>query len=112
MTPRKANSREAHKARGAFPPVVDPLQLAIGGAVLWAPGLALAWAFLPSLDWAKFVAASVVISLSVPTATMFMLNVFFGIPISPFNLIVLNLGWAAVGLAAGLGPRLERAWSP
>lgn len=90
--------------------VVDPVQVVLGALVLWAPGLTFTWAFAPGLDWAKFLAASVIVALTVQPATIYLLNVFFSVPISPMNVILLSLALAAFGLAMGMRPRLEKAW--
>lgn len=89
--------------------MVDYLQVLLAAAMLWAPGLACTWAFAPRLDWAKFLAASVIVSLSVPTSTLYVAHVFFGVPITPMNAILVALTWTTLGLALGLWPRLERA---
>lgn len=89
--------------------VPDPVQLVLGTLVLWLPGLALTWALAPELDWAKFLAVSVVVALTVQPGIFYVLNVFFGIPITPANTILLALGLTALALAMAVKPRLERA---
>lgn len=69
------------------------------------------WAFAPGLDWAKFIAASVVVALTLQPATMYVLNIFFGVPFSPMNVILACLAYATLALAIGLRPRLDRAWT-
>ena len=88
----------------------EPLQLLVGTLIIWAPGLALVWAFAPGLDWAKFTFASVVVAVSVTTATVYLLSVFLGLPITPMNFVLVSLAWAFFGLAWAAGPRLEKAW--
>lgn len=90
--------------------VVDWLQLVLGAAILWAPGLAWTWALAPGLDWAKFLAASVVVAASVQPAITYLLNVFFGMPVSPTNVVLICLALTAVAMAWAIGPRLERVW--
>lgn len=88
---------------------LDPFYLVAGALVAWAPGAALVWAFLPGLDWAKGIAASVILAVSVPPAAMYLLTVFFGVDLSPMNLVLVALLFTALGLAWALRPRLEQA---
>lgn len=91
--------------------MVDWSQVALGAFVLWVPGLALAWAFLPRLDWAKFLVVSVIAALTVPPALLYVLNVFFGVRLTPLNEILLSLSVACLAAAKGLIPALDRRWA-
>lgn len=91
--------------------MVDWLQLVLGGLVLWAPGLTWTWALVPELDWAQFLAVSVVAALTVGPGAMYLLNVFLGFPITPTNATLLSLALASLGAAWAIRPRLEKAWS-
>ncbi len=88
------------------------LQFVLGVAILLAPGFALTCARAPQLDWAKFVAVSVVISLSIPPAVMYVLNIFFGVPFTLLNIVLIALSVAFLGLAGALRARLEPATGP
>ncbi len=89
----------------------DPVQLTLGLLVMVLPGLAWTWALAPDLDWAKFVVVSVVVALTIQPGIFYVLNVFFGVPITAANTILLALSLAALGLAVALGPRVERLWA-
>jgi predicted membrane-bound spermidine synthase len=91
--------------------MADPLQLALGTLVLWAPGLAWTWALVPELDLPRFAFVSVIAAFTVQPATLYVLNVFLGVPVTPANAALLALSLATAGLAVGLKPRLDRAWS-
>lgn len=90
--------------------MADPVQVLLGIVVLWAPGLAWTWAIAPELDWAKFTFASIIVALSVQPAVVYLLNVFFALPISPLNVTLVSLALTAIALAVGGRPRLERMW--
>lgn len=91
--------------------MLEPLQWLLGGLVLLSPGFAITWAFAPGLDAAKFVAAGVIVALSIQPATMYVLNIFLGVPFTPMNVVLLCLSFAGLAAAAGLGKRLDRSWS-
>ncbi len=90
--------------------MADPLQVALGALVLWAPGLAWTWALAPGLDWAKFLFLSVIVAFTVQPATLYLLNVFLGVPITHLNIALLSLSLALLGLGWGARPRIEEAW--
>lgn len=56
-----------------------------GVVVVLAPGVAVAWAFAPRMDWAKRVVLSVVFALSVVPGILFALNLVRGTPLSLKN---------------------------
>lgn len=87
----------------------DPAQLVLAVIVLWLPGLAWTWALTDDLGWARFLVVSVVVALTVQPGIFYVLNVFFGVPITPANTILLALALTALALAMALKPRLERA---
>lgn len=91
--------------------MVDVVQLVVGGLVLWAPGLAWTWALTDGLDWAKFVAVSVVVALTVQPGMMYLGNVFLGVPITPTNTVLLSLGLASLAAGWALRPRMRAAWA-
>lgn len=91
--------------------MVDPVQLVAGALVMWAPGLAWTWALAPGLDWAKFLAVSVVVALTVQPGVMYLGSVFLGIPISPMNTVLLSLGLAALALGWRVRSTLDEAWA-
>lgn len=90
--------------------VASLVQLLVGGFVLWAPGLAWTWALTDGLDWAKFLAVSVVVALTVQPGAMYLGNVFFGVPITPTNTVLLALGLAMLAAGWKLRSTLQVAW--
>lgn len=90
--------------------MVDPVQVLLGSLVLWAPGIAWAWALVPGLDWAKFLFLSVILAFTIQPATLYLLNVFLGVPITHLNVTLLSLSLALLGLGWGARPRLNEAW--
>jgi uncharacterized membrane protein len=86
--------------------VADPLQLVLGVLVLWAPGLAMTWALAPGLDRPKLLFVSFVVALTVQPGLMYLGNVFFGVPITATNTVLMALALAFLGLAWGLRPEL------
>jgi hypothetical protein len=83
------------------------LQFVLGVLVLLAPGFALTWALAPNLDWAKFVSVGVVVSLSVPPATIYVLNIFLGVPFTTLNIVLIALAITFLGLAMAIRPRMD-----
>lgn len=89
--------------------MADLLQLAVGAAVLWAPGVAWTAALAPGLDPPKFLAASVVLALTLQPALLYALSVFLGVALTPANAVLASLMLAGLGSARALRPWLTRA---
>lgn len=90
--------------------VSDPLQVVVGTVLVLAPGFALALAFLPRLDPPKFIVVGVILALTVTPASVYVLDLYLGVPITPMNFVLVSLAWTAFAGAWWLRPRLHRAW--
>lgn len=89
--------------------MVDVVQLILGTLILWAPGITWTWALVDGLDWAKFLAVSVIVALTIQPGTVYVLNVFLGVPITAMNAALISLGLASLGLAWALREPVARA---
>lgn len=91
--------------------MADLAQLVVGALVLWAPGLAWTWALTEELGWARFLAVSVIVALTVQPGVMYLGSVFLGVPITPTNTVLLALGLAALAAGWRIRSALQKSWA-
>lgn len=79
------------------------LRFVAGLALFLAPGAAWTWALFADLDWAKAVTLAVVLSATLPVATIYVLAIEGGV--TAWDVVTACAGWTVAGLALGVGLR-------
>lgn len=77
---------------------MEPLQVILGGALFWFPGLTWTWALVPQLPWQHRIPLSVVAAFTIEPGALMALHLLFAVPITLATGAYLSAALGTAGL--------------